>query len=321
MPLSPHHKSTFSNIPNHLLYSTYSVMLLIFLCQLKFRVWKELTTDQKQHDPRLVQHQQGANAGTFLVGLVEHSWTMSGCQASETDAHPGSSWQTQLRGQAAYASCAHPGWRWHQRCPQGKCLCWSPSVLPSSSASWWLKHWRSKVLGVSPVGPMPVAVCSWTTRPLSCTAAGGWWSGPANRTRVSTIWITTHSSSCARNSNTDENFASLLIVKVNSVWFFKNPNDSKSGLTCQRRYIDDQKNLNDVNTDFSISLSILQPVLRKQHQFPNQPKQDTLFYILLSFCKSAEMWESDADEELQRQEDMKLKGKLFWPEWAPAADN
>lgn len=66
--------------------------------------------------------------------------------------------------------------------------------------------------------------------------------------------------------------------------FFLNPNDSKSGLTCQSRYVGDQKNLDDVNTDFSISLFILQPVLREQHQCPtvkpNQPKQDTLFYIL-----------------------------------------
>lgn len=80
MPLSTQHKSTFSNIPNHFLYSTDSVMLLIFLCQLKFRVWKELTTDQKQHDPKLVQHQQGANAAPFWWDL----WNTHGpCQVAK----------------------------------------------------------------------------------------------------------------------------------------------------------------------------------------------------------------------------------------------
>lgn len=103
--------------------------------------------------------------------------------------YQGSSWQTQLREQAACASCVRQCWHWHQKCPQGRYRYWCPSVLPFSSASWWLKHWRSKVLAVFPVGPMPEAVCSWTTQLLSCTAAGESWYGPVNGTLASIIFF------------------------------------------------------------------------------------------------------------------------------------
>lgn len=156
----------------------------------------------------------------FLGILVETSCSlMTGIfpQPYKTHAHPGSSWQTQLRGQAAYVSCARRGWHWHQMCPQGKYRYWYPSVLPFSSASWWLKHWRSKVLGVSLVAPMPAAVCFWIIRPWSCTAAGEWWYGPANRHRCQSF-----------ESQTTLLYVQQVLTKIKSLQFFF--------LTMQTRY-------------------------------------------------------------------------------------
>lgn len=131
----------------------------------------------------------------WFVWTHLHDWTSSAALTRKVQPgwsgfpYQGSSWQTQRREQAACASCVRQCWHWHQPCPQGRYRCWSPSVLPFSSASWWLRHWRSKVLAASPVGPRPEAACSWTTQLLSCTAAGEWWYGPVRRTLLSVILL------------------------------------------------------------------------------------------------------------------------------------
>lgn len=174
---------------------------------------------------------------------------------------------------------------------------------------------------------MPAAGCSWTTRPLSCTAASEWWCGPANATHTSIITITTQSSSCARNSHKDKNFASLLLDKANSLLLRKI-----------------QMALNLVYLVRGATLTIMETLIMSTDIFPSCVRFFNLRYtssiggqqfsqtlrrhiflhtpFTLQECRMCEwvMLMSELQQQ-QQQKGAKLKIQLVWSGWVQAANN